>query len=332
MKENTVLVYAPDRDIAVRLTEGVKKRMRMSCIFRTFTDRAALEKHLSADKDCYLLIGDGSEGLPKGADPERTVIMGEDGMVRDDSISVISRYGGCTNAAKALLSVMADRVNGDTVCSGGKKLHILGAYSPVKRSLQTTFCVALGEYLARGARVLYMNFEGFSGFSGILETVAKEGPDVTDLLYYCDTAPEKLPYKLPGLVKTVGKLDMLMPPLSYLDTYDRSGEKWVEMFRGISYCGVYDYLILDLSEAVQGLIQILSACERIFTITGNDRIAAAKLFEYEKWMKLHEHAGIMDKTIRCDLPSFGKIPEDFSMLTHGELSNYIGSFVKQAAG
>ncbi|MCR5303547.1 MAG: hypothetical protein K6E33_03215 [Lachnospiraceae bacterium] len=332
MNENTVAVFAPDKEIALRLTEGVRKRIRTECAFRTFTEMKALKKFLKENPSSYLLIDRGEDEVPEEAATDRTIILGDEDMDADGEPLTICRYDGCTRVAKTLLTLMAEGSTDTVVSGGGRKLHILGAYSPVKRNLQTTFCVALGEYLARGSRVLYMNFEGFSGFSGIMEKASKESPDITDFLYYCDTAPEKLQYKLPNLVRTIGKLDVIMPPLSYLDTYDRSAEKWLEVFSGIASCGIYDYLILDLSESVQGLIQILSACERVFTITGNDRMAAAKLFEYEKWMKLHECAGIMDKTIRCTLPVFGKIPEDFSLLTHGELSNYIGSFVKQAAG
>lgn len=48
-------------------------------------------------------------------------------------------------------------------------LHVTGFYSPVKRSLQTTFAVTMGQLLEKG-RALYVNREPFFGLEKLFHT------------------------------------------------------------------------------------------------------------------------------------------------------------------
>ena len=90
----------------------------------------------------------------------------------------------------------------------------------------------------------------------------------------------------------------------------------------------YEYVILDLSESMQGLFDILRLCDRIYTLTREDRIARAKLLQYEQVLALHEYEDVMDKTRQLNLSHIRRLPEELELLTRGELADLVKGLLK----
>ncbi len=331
MAKNIIAVCDPNERYAVRLSDALAEKTGEGFEVSSFTDINALLGFSKNNRVCQLVISSAmysEELLKEGI--EDVLILGEETAEELQGCKSIYRYQSCDSLIREITEHMSERSEFSLKDTDGvrKRIKVIGVYSPVKRCLQTTFAIALGEQLARDSKVLYMNFEGFSGFSGLMHADTESAYNITDLLYYFDCAREKLPMKLSGMVRTVNGMDFLPPASSYFDTYERTGEMWIELFRTIEKCAVYDYLILDLSEAVQGLMQILSYCGRIFTIIKKDRVASAKICEYEKWIRQNAESGVAEKTVKCELPVFRDIPDSFEMLTHGEMAEYIRGLIE----
>ncbi len=329
-----IAVCDPNERYAVRLSDALTDRLGTGFTVSSFTDAEKLSESAGRNGICLLVIsgrmfadGIGMAGI------DDVLLLGEKGELSETGYSCICKYQSREGIVREIAEYLSEKeiIVLDGTEAVRNKLTVIGVYSPVKRCLQTTFALTVGEQLAKDSRVLYMNFEGFSGFSGLMhsDTEGTAGYNITDLLYFFDCAREKLPMKLETMVRTVNGMDFLPPAGSYFDTYERSGEMWVELFRTIEKCSVYDYLILDLSEAVQGLLQILTYCTKIFTIIRSDRIASAKICEYEKWMRQNEASGVAEKTVKCELPVFHDIPDSFEMLTHGEMADYIRGLLSE---
>lgn len=316
---------------AVHLSDALSEKTNGTFTVTSFCDMKSLKGYLETNSISQLIVSSMMAGeVPETDRIEDVVVLGEEGLDKMLGYDVISRYQRCDSLVRSLIDYMADRdLISPVKPDSGRKLNVIGVYSPVKRCLQTTFSMALGERLAMNAKVLYLNFEGFSGFSGMMRDNTDTGReyDITDMLYYFDCDRDKLPMKLSAMVRTINGMDFLPPASSYFETYERTGEKWIDFFKGIEQCGIYDYLVLDLSEAVQGLMQILEYCGRIFMIVKNDRIASAKIGEYEKWVEKHDLSGILERTTKCSLPVFHDIPEEFGLLTHGELAEFVQRLV-----
>ena len=328
--KKTIAVCDSNERYAMMLSDAIRGRIGEIFKVITFTETDVLSTYALAEGVCQLVISSTSaEELKQTEGIDDLIFLGNEQESSDNDRCMISRYQCCTNIVSAIMDHLAER---DLIMpegiGNGKKLKVIGVYSPVKRCLQTTFSLALGEQLGVSSRVLYMNFEPFSGFEGLEMEKGDTGReyDITDLLYYFDCARDKLPMKLSAMVRTINGMDFLPPTASYFDT-ERSGEKWVELFKAIEKSSLYDYLILDLSEAVQGLLSILMYCTKIFTIIRNDRIACAKVNDYEKWILQHEAGEVVAKTVKCELPIFHDIPEGFEMLTHGELAGFIRTLI-----
>lgn len=204
---------------------------------------------------------------------------------------------------------------------------VIGLYSPVRRCLQTSFGLSMGQLLAQEHKVLYMNFECFSGFSRWFEK--QFDSDVLDLLYFFDCDKEKLARRIPMMVHRLGDLEIIPPAASYYETSDRGGEHWVEVFRAIEDVTDYEYLILDLTDSMQGLLQVLEYCDRVYTLVREDTLSLAKLEQYEHWMVQHSWAEIMSKTLKFNLPSFDDLPARPDMLPRSELAGYVRAIINE---
>ena len=85
--------------------------------------------------------------------------------------------------------------------------------------------------------------------------------------------------------------------------YGRMGHALIEK---IAALGGYDYIILDLSESIQGTFEILNMCDRIYTIIGEDDHARAKLAQYEELLAAYSYEAVLEKTSRQLLPHFDR--------------------------
>lgn len=63
-------------------------------------------------------------------------------------------------------------------------------------------------------------------------------------------------------------------------------------------------MILDLSEGLQGIFELLRMCSRIYTILCEDGPARSKVEQYEQLLRMHEFEDILEKTRKQKLPVF----------------------------
>ena len=107
------------------------------------------------------------------------------------------------------------------------------------------------------------------------------------------------------------------------------GKDWIDLFKEIEKISEYEYLILDLSDGMKGLFDVLRECFRIFTIVKEGNIAEAKLRQYEAVIQSMDYGDIAVKTKRWMLPEFHRIPYGLEQLTHGEMAAYIKKIIEE---
>ena len=124
-------------------------------------------------------------------------------------------------------------------------------------------------------------------------------------------------------------LDYIPPVVSYQQLGGITGEQWIQLFREIEKISEYEYLILDLSEQVQGLFDVLRECCNIFTIVREDGIAEAKMRQYEALIQSMNYEDIVVKTKKWKLPVFRRIPPGIEQLTRGEIAAYVTKIIEE---
>ncbi len=245
---------------------------------------------------------------------------------KEINLPSIYKYQSSNAILKELISLYADSKNVVEI-SGKKKAEVIGIYSPVGRSGQTTFALFLGKLLAQKKRTLYINLEPFSGLASYLSVSTKN--NLSDLLYYLNYEEEKFVYKLANMVEYFGNLEFIPPTESFLDLHTITIKEWEKLIKIIQTKTEYEYLILDLSECINGLFGLLRMCNRIYSLVKEDRMAQNKVVQYEKLLKLLEYEDVLGKEKRILTPEFKAmhiIPEE---LAYSQVGGYVKKIWKE---
>ena len=296
---------------------------------RAFTNTDQLKKFMSNNETELLLIAENAyeEGI-EDSPAAHILILNESGNEVGKKIENINKYQSSEYIFRAVMNSYTGGVEKVSQrIATGKEMKIIGNYTPIGHCLQTTFALSMGQILAKKHKTLYLNFEAYSGLGYLLDQ--EFTTDITDVLYYFNCEKEKLAYRLGGMVQSLNGLDYIPPVLSYRDLNDINGEQWIQLFQEIERDSDYEYLILDLSEQMKGLFDVLRACFRVFTIVREDGFAEAKIRQYESILQSMNYEDVAVKTKKWNLPLFHRIPSGLDQLTHGEIAGYVKKIIEE---
>lgn len=299
---------------------------------RTYTD---VEELLCREKDSAIDVMAVSERTYQeklsALHPLRTVILNESGRKQWEEFVNVNKYQQARNVLQSLLEVYLEVA--DIVLPGlqsAEKVKFIGIYSPVRRCRQTTFALTLAQMLAAERRTLYLNFEHYVGISELGAEVG--GRDLADLLYFLMTDDNKFKIRLQTIVKHLGNLDYVPPMKSGQNLLSVPAGEWTGLLQRIALLGEYEVVILDLSESMQGLFELLRMCHKVFTLTGEDRVAQGKLAEYEKLLTSYEYGDVLHKTCKCMMPKVRRVPEELESYTKGEIADFVRTMIQELGG
>lgn len=325
-----ILALCDKEDSYLRhMADYLEKRSVQPFTIRAFTDADQFKKFAEKNETELLLIAENAYKdeivhLPV----KHILILNESGNQIGENIENIDKYQSSENVFRAVMNSYMEEEGGiPQRMATGNRMKIIGNYSPVGRCMQTTFALSMGQILAKSHKTLYLNFESYSGLGYLLNR--EFSTDITDVLYYFNCEREKLAYRLEGMTQTLNGLDYIPPVLSYRDLSEIDGKDWLELFREIEKTSEYEYLILDLSDQMRGLFDVLRECFRVFTIVKEDGFAEAKLRQYETVIHTMNYEDIAVKTKKWALPEFYRLPSGLEQLTHGEMAVYVSKIIEE---
>ncbi len=332
MKHKIMAICDTEEGYAFRMAEYILEKVKLPYTLHLFTAVEELKKFAGREQIEILLIAESAwrmirEEFVKSQVAQMFVLQ-ESENAEQDELCRIDKYQNPDQVVQKMLDVLAER-NGceEYPEATDTAAKLIGVYSPVKRCLQTSFALTLGQLLAKEHRTLYLNFERYSGLGELLRRDYQA--DMLDVMYYFQSAREKLALRLPTMIQNAGGLDYI-PPMQYaLGIREVPGEQWLALCRDIAAIGEYEYMILDLDDGIDGLFDLLKNCRKIYTITRDDPFAMAKLRQYEQMLQLGELEEITEKTVKCRFPIFQQLPESLDMMTHGELAGYVKAIIKE---
>ncbi len=324
LKKRILAVCDPETEYTGRFCDYISKRGNCPFEPAAFTSREMLEKFCQTEEIAVLLISEKIYDTTLRDKVAGILLI----LSEEEEEGTICRYQPCEEILRSVMR-NCEGYGEETVQSHNRQgsIRLIGLFSPVRRCMQTGFALTMGEMLAREHKTLYLNFESFSGFSRRLDQEFMT--DMSDLIYYVTNAREALFYKLKGMTGTIRNLDYIPPVFSCMDLARITPKQWFMMLEELERHTDYEYLILDLSEQIQGLFDLLRSCEKIFTLVREDSAAMCKLYHYEKLLERAEYGDVLKKTCKYRLPFIRNLSLDLEMLTHGELAVYVKKVIRE---
>ena len=328
MDKRILAIFDSEERYAYRLMEFISGKTNLPFEIYVFTDgRKFFSCSRIKDIECLLISENAYKQEVETLNIPHIIILSESGENLNKALHHINKYQSCETILHEIMVYYSDRSKAVSTAlrTGLKKMKIIGVYTPVGRCLQTTFSLTLGQMLARSYKTLYLNFEIYSGFARMMSK--NFDSDISDLMYYFSCAREKLAYRMQSMIETVNGLDFIPPADIYQNLAGIRGSQWIDLFQEIEKSSEYEYMILDLSDGILDLWDVLRECDYIYTISREDGAALAKIEQYEKALESMNYGDITARTTKWKLPIFKQLPLHFEELTYGELAGYIKSKV-----
>ena len=75
-------------------------------------------------------------------------------------------------------------------------------------------------------------------------------------------------------------------------------EEWISLLDMILEKCIYEVVILDLGDCIDGLYDILRKCARVYTLYIEDGAAEAKMEQYEQNLRAAGYGDILSRTVK----------------------------------
>lgn len=330
MRRKTVIVCDSNKKYALHLQEYLEEKKLLPCNLVFFTDWKKFSEYVEKQTPLICVVSEDwfmqhKEKADFPTTAEKIFRLCEE--KEDEGEDGIYRYRSAEYFAARLNDLAKFKDSNAPRIAKKEKTKLVGVYSPIGRCLQTSFSLVLGQMLASKYQVLYLNFEAYSGFSHMMQKGFSV--DMADLIYYFKNLSQDFSQQFNSAKQNMNGLDFIPPAFSYMDITKVLPEEWEAFLDAVATCGEYDYMILDLSEYVQGLYRILRNCSHIYTITRNDGMAIAKIAHYENVLKELAYDDVIEKTRKCSFPIYRQLPIGAEDLLYSELADYTRKIVRE---
>lgn len=330
-KEDEVILALCDgeEEYASLMSEYMQRQKNLPWTVHTYTDLGTLICQ-EPEADIIVLAESCYEEDVRGLHPKRLIVLNESGVVRWKQVRYVNKYQKADQVVREILDIYLEIAAPELPkLEGGSKSCFIGLYSPIRRCYQTTLALTMAQLLAKNHKTLYLNFEYFVGNQELLPDMQTR--DLADLLYFLGAEQDKFALRLQSMVRQVGELDYVPPMKSGQNLLSVSPGEWLGFMKKLEELGRYEYIVMDLSECMQGLFDILRTCRKVYTVnpSGEERLAAGKLLQYEKLLQFGEYEDVLQKTSRCTVPKLRCLPAQVEMYTRSELAEYVWGQIRE---
>ena len=331
-KEAVLVLYDREEEYARLFSEYLKRQKELPWEVHTYTRAEELMAGEKSGQVTMLVVSESScTDELSTLQPVCQAVLNESGALRFHQFPNINKYQEAECVWKELLElyVEATGIQMPLLCAE-YKTKFIGMYSPIHRCMQSSFALTFGQLMSEKHPTLYLNFEHYVGITELLPE--RQNRDLADLLYFLSGDGRKFPLRMQTVIQRKGSLDYIPPMRNGQNLLGITAEEWKSLFRRIEELGKYEYVILDLSDSIQGLLDVLQICIKVFTLTKEDHMSQCKLDQYEQLLSLCEKEEVKIKTKKLNLPYFHRLPTEMEQYTRGELADYVRKEVETLEG
>ena len=299
MSEKNLVICDKESRYACSLAENILEKRELNVKVYTFTSLDNISAFLR-EKEIHILIVD-EEYSAKARScihAEQIFVLMQGGIVElKENEQAIYKYQCADQIIHQVFETYVEKTNEDVMRHFRKNQTRLEAvYSPISGVEKNQFAIMIGKEWAKKERVLYLNLEEYAGFEPEISDESRM--NIGDLLYYIRQSAGHLGIRLQAAVQKLGELEYIPPILLSVDLKAVSFEEWETFLKELLGLGVYDVILLEPGEGVQGLFQILQMCDRIYMPVMEDDVSSQKIVRYERCIKRLEFEKIVRITQR----------------------------------
>ncbi len=162
---------------------------------------------------------------------------------------------------------------------GGTEL--IGIYSPTIGIPKQIFSLCVAKAMSERYRVLYINFDAFTGLSEILKE--RDGESVSDALYYYRQSGLTALSKIKETVSTFNGLDYIAPVRSVEDISCVS----IDELKGFISCFLedndYEFIVINIYGICDDVCALLDMCTKVYMPVRDDYLSLQSVKEFEQY-------------------------------------------------
>ena len=243
MNRRTLAICDPEQAYACRLMDALSRREDFPFEVLAFTGAERLQDSLARKPVQILLIAQGLFREEMKDWVRHVILLQEEENSPVQELPCVSKYSSVLRIAKKVTETAMQTEKLPFLQTVGKAC-VYGFYTPVGRSLQTTFALTMGQLLAANKRVLYLNFECCAGLTEMLGKQA-DNTEFASLLYYLQESKEQFLGRLYQAAECINGMDFILPASCGYDLYGIAREEWRRLLDLLDD-GQYDVILLDL--------------------------------------------------------------------------------------
>ena len=298
MSEKNLVICDKEVRYAKGLGDNISERQELAFKVYACTSAESMLCFLNSHKIDILLIDEAFKREEREQFPaEQIFVLSKEGCkdLGDKEIEIL-KY----QCADAILAEVIDtylRKSNVTILKKFKKQSkkLMAVYSPIHRIGKTTFAIAMGKELAEKEKTLYLNLEGYSA----LQCGEK---DLGELLYYLRQDPESFGGRLSMVVTKQEALDYVMPMEMITDLKEITVDEWKNFLQRILEESIYENVVLDLGDCVDGVFEILQLCDWVYMPVLEDEVSHQKVCKLEETLTRIGLESVLHKTTKFMVP------------------------------
>lgn len=234
----------------------------------------------------------------------RTIPLCEDRRTGEEE-KAIYKY----QSAEAIVREIMDCLGDDRFTGGmsftGRPVSVVGIYSPGLYEMKTSFALAMAAELRKKRKVLFLNFDEFSGLS---ELAGAENPrGLSNMLYYLKQGT-LTGQRILSMVYSLSGFDYV-PPVRFADDYSAiTGEECARLVQTVFSETLYDTVVADLPPSFMVSSDVLDLCEAVYLPSEELRESAGRIRAFENYLVLSGRTKLLGKIRKVRIPHT-EIPE-----------------------
>ncbi|WP_026524477.1 hypothetical protein [Butyrivibrio sp. MB2005] len=312
--KNILVICDPDKRYCKRMDSFLRGSLSIPFEIFSFTGSEQL-KDFSYKKETLLVISeklfnknavDGYKNIL--VLDERDAVLSESdtdfGKPEDVNIRHTSKYQSSEKVADSILSMcleMPELLPGGMAVTATTHVKLIAFYTPVRSIDQSRAAFDLACKLSEHENVLFICNDSLCS----LPEIRSEEPceNICDLMYYAQCDEERLSIYLERIRKRYKKLCYL--PCNNSAVRDFCGKEYIKLIELIRKTAGYDYIVLDFSESISGLMDVLKTSDKIVVLGAKDAEARERIRKFR--MELSEHEDMNEEKIIYEDVSEGRI-------------------------